>query len=190
MVQSNNYLSVKNIGIDTYRENIVFMRYDCDVCRSEGFSALTRVLNASKSISDWIKRSTSNAVLIGPDAESEQWVPQVAKEAGAPYIVMNKERHGDRKVKISFPATEAYRDHLPVLVDDIISPAHTMIATLKRLQELGLYKPVCIGVHAIFADNSFLELNEAGVSQIVTCNTIPHSSNGIDLSLVIIESLR
>jgi thymidine phosphorylase len=31
-------------GIDTYSEPIVYMRPDCDVCRSEGFVALTRVL--------------------------------------------------------------------------------------------------------------------------------------------------
>lgn len=38
-----NQLKVKSIGIDTYRENIIYMRNDCDVCNSEGFSALTRV---------------------------------------------------------------------------------------------------------------------------------------------------
>lgn len=37
-------LKVKNIGIDTYRENIIYMRSDCHICRSEGFSALTRVV--------------------------------------------------------------------------------------------------------------------------------------------------
>ncbi len=39
---SHNSLTVKNLGIDTYRENIVFMRADCHICRSEGFTALTR----------------------------------------------------------------------------------------------------------------------------------------------------
>ena len=37
-------LKVKNLGIDTYRENIIFMRADCHVCVSEGFTALTRVI--------------------------------------------------------------------------------------------------------------------------------------------------
>ena len=39
-----NQLRAKNIGVDTYQENIVFMRHDCDVCKSEGFKALTRVV--------------------------------------------------------------------------------------------------------------------------------------------------
>lgn len=37
-------LIIKNLGIDTYRENIIFMRADCHVCISEGFTALTRVI--------------------------------------------------------------------------------------------------------------------------------------------------
>jgi thymidine phosphorylase len=37
-------LKVKSLGIDTYRENTVFMRSDCHICRSEGFTALTRLV--------------------------------------------------------------------------------------------------------------------------------------------------
>lgn len=41
--QEHNFLTIKSLGIDTYRENIIFMRQDCEVCRSEGFTSLTRV---------------------------------------------------------------------------------------------------------------------------------------------------
>jgi thymidine phosphorylase len=37
-------LKVKDLGIDTYRENIIFIRADSHVCRSEGFTALTRII--------------------------------------------------------------------------------------------------------------------------------------------------
>jgi ribose-phosphate pyrophosphokinase len=156
----------------------------------EIYTASAKVLHASNSISAWIRETIPNPVLIGPDSESEQWVSQVAATAGVPYIVLNKERHGDRNVEISFPETGSFKDLLPVLVDDIISTAHTMIVTVKRLQELGFEKPICIGVHAIFADKSFEELLDAGAAQIVTCNTISHISNDIDLSPVIIEALK
>lgn len=36
-------LTVRRLGVDTYREPVVFMRSDCAVCRSEGFEALSRV---------------------------------------------------------------------------------------------------------------------------------------------------
>lgn len=40
----SHHLKIINLGIDTYRENIIYMRSDCHVCLSEGFTALTRVI--------------------------------------------------------------------------------------------------------------------------------------------------
>ena len=37
-------LRIRDLGIDTSSENIIFMRADCYVCISEGFTALTRVI--------------------------------------------------------------------------------------------------------------------------------------------------
>lgn len=36
-------LRLKNLGIDTYKEAVVYMRKDCPVCRSEGFEAQARI---------------------------------------------------------------------------------------------------------------------------------------------------
>ncbi|MFZ5863829.1 MAG: thymidine phosphorylase family protein [Nitrospirota bacterium] len=36
-------LRLKRLGIDTYQEPVIYMRQDCDVCRSEGFEAQSRV---------------------------------------------------------------------------------------------------------------------------------------------------
>ena len=44
MKDSVNTLILKSIGIDTYRENIVYMHANCHICLSEGFTALTRVV--------------------------------------------------------------------------------------------------------------------------------------------------
>ncbi len=43
MNNSNNFLHLKRIGIDTHQEPVVYMREDCHVCRAEGFDAQTRV---------------------------------------------------------------------------------------------------------------------------------------------------
>ncbi|MDP4230628.1 MAG: thymidine phosphorylase family protein [Bacteroidota bacterium] len=40
----SHMLTVRSLGIDTYNENIIFMRADCHVCKSEGFRALTRIV--------------------------------------------------------------------------------------------------------------------------------------------------
>ena len=40
----SNQLRVRLLGIDTYRENVIFMRSDCHICRSEGFTVQTRIV--------------------------------------------------------------------------------------------------------------------------------------------------
>jgi ribose-phosphate pyrophosphokinase len=106
----------------------------------------------------------------------------VAEEAGAPHTVLTKIRRGDREVEVSVPDVERWRDRTPVLVDDIVSTARTMIATLKHLSAAGARPATCIAVHGIFAGDAFGDLMAAGASRVVTCNTIPHESNAIDVT--------
>lgn len=40
---NHSTLVVKRMGIDTNRKQVIFMRDDCHICRSEGFEALSRV---------------------------------------------------------------------------------------------------------------------------------------------------
>ena len=148
----------------------------------EVYSIPTTVEHAADRISDWIKENVKNPVLIGPDSESEQWVSEVAKNADAPFIVLQKIRHGDKDVEVSVPHVAEFKEHTPVLVDDIISTARTMIETVQHLKNAGMKPPICIGVHAVFAGDAYAQLLASGVESIVTCNTIAHESNGIDIS--------
>jgi ribose-phosphate pyrophosphokinase len=113
-------------------------------------------------------------MLVGPDAESAQWVAQVAAGAGCPYTVLSKVRSGDREVAVSAADAAALHGYTPVLVDDIISTARTMMAAVRQLQAAGLPPPVCIGVHALFAGDAYEALQAAGPARIVTCDTVPH----------------
>lgn len=74
-----------------------------------------------------------------------------------------------------------YRKYTPVLVDDIISTARTMIATIKHLKKAGMNLPVCIGVHAVFPRDACEALKNAGAARIATCNTISHKRNSIGI---------
>lgn len=158
---------------------------------AEIYSIPAKAVHAAGHISNWIKENLERPVLVGPDGESEQWVSEVARNAGAPYIVLQKKRRGDRDVEISPPPqVEKYRDYTPVLVDDIISTAGTMVETVKHLKTSGMKPPVCIGVHAVFAGSAYEDLLGAGAQKIVTCNTIPHISNDIDVSALFIDFIN
>jgi len=157
---------------------------------NEVYNIPNKVIHSAKLISEWIKMNIKNPVLIGPDSESKQWVSKVAKDAGASFIVLEKTRLGDKKVLISLPQVDAYKNHSPVLIDDIISTAGTMIETTARLKKAGMNAPVCIGIHAVFAGNAYQDLLNAGVADIITCNTIPHKSNRVDISKNIAEAIE
>lgn len=149
---------------------------------NEIYSIPTKVVRAAPVIGDWIAANVEKPVIVGPDSESEQWAAKVAKSVGCPYTILDKTRKGDRDVVVSAPDTSDWQGGTPVLVDDITSTAKTMIAAVTRLKEAGLPPPVCVTVHPIFADNAYSELQAAGVERIVSCNTITHTSNQIDLS--------
>jgi len=154
---------------------------------NEVYTVPAYALHAAHLIADWIKHNVDQPVLIGPDEESKQWVTKVAEYADAPYIVLQKLRHGDREVEISVPKVSKYKKYTPVLVDDIISTARTMIETVRHLSDAGMKPTICIGVHAIFVNHSYQDLLNEKVARVVTSNTIQHESNVIDVSGLIAE---
>lgn len=156
---------------------------------SDIYSIDTELIHASGSIARWIGTNIQDAILIGPDSESEQWVKAVAGKANCPFLVLEKIRHGDRDVDISVPDAERYQHCTPVLIDDIISTGKTMLQTAVHLQNAGLKKPICIGVHAVCADSDYQQLMAGYVEKVVSCNSIPHVSNAIDIMPSIVERL-
>jgi ribose-phosphate pyrophosphokinase len=45
-----------------------------------------------------------------------------------------------------------------------------------------------VAVHAIFAGDAFTALRESGVARIVSCNTVAHPSNAIDVRLRVAQA--
>ena len=148
---------------------------------AELYSMPSTVVPAAPMVSRWIRSNVESPILIGPDEESAQWVSEVARDAGVPYTVLRKIRKADRDVEVSVPDVDAWRNHTPVMVDDIISTGRTMIETLGHLSRAEMKPAVCIGVHAVFAGNAYAELLATGAARVVTCNTIFHRSNAIDV---------
>lgn len=156
----------------------------------ELYAIPAQALHAAPIVALWVKAHIDKPILIGPDEESLQWVSEVAGLADAPYLVLNKTRLGDREVQVTQPEMANYQQHTPVLVDDIISTARTMIETVQHLKQLTPQAPVCIGVHAVFAEGAYDALLQAGAAQVITCNTIPHVSNGIQVDALLAEAIR
>jgi ribose-phosphate pyrophosphokinase len=158
---------------------------------SEIYTIPGEVIHAAPLLTQWIRAHIARPLVVGPDAESEQWVRAVAEAVPCPFVVLEKKRRGDRDVAVSaIPGMEGRADRTPVLVDDIISSAHTMIETVKQWAGAGLSAPVCLAVHGVFASGAYEALRLAGAAQIVTTNSIPHASNDIDISAVLVEPVQ
>jgi ribose-phosphate pyrophosphokinase len=138
----------------------------------------TTIARSAPAIAEWVAAEVSDPVLVGPDAESVQWVSAVAEHCGAPFMILEKTRRGDRDVSISAPE-RAWNGHTPVVIDDIVSTGRTMIEATRRLRAAGSAPPVCVAIHAVFADSLHDALLDAGARGIVTCDTISHATNKI-----------
>lgn len=149
---------------------------------SDVFAIPARNVAAAPALAAWIRTHLPDAIVIGPDSESRQWVDEVARLAGVRGQVLAKIRHGDREVEVTLPDADAARGRTPVLVDDIVSTGRTMLATLTHLRALGLPPATCMATHAVFGDDVCEQLLAAGAARVISTDTIPHSTNAIDIA--------
>jgi ribose-phosphate pyrophosphokinase len=154
----------------------------------EIYSVPSRVLHAAPLLAQFV-RDEGDVWLLGPDEESAQWVSVMAETAGVPWAVARKERFGDRDVRVTLPDTSAFAGRRAMLVDDVISSGHTMQRALLALKAQGFEGSDCLCIHGLFADGCDVMLKEAGAARLISCNSILHPSNRVDLGPVIAEAV-
>ncbi|WP_230625396.1 ribose-phosphate diphosphokinase [Cupriavidus necator] len=140
----------------------------------EIFTRPAIAVHAAPAIASWIGQAVRAPLLVGPDDESQQWVDDIASRCGADSIVLVKQRFGDHEVSIDASGLPTAAGRTPVLVDDMVSTARTMLASARLLREHGYPAPVCVGVHVLFAEAAYADLQAVAVD-IVTCDTVAHS---------------
>ncbi|WP_028080669.1 ribose-phosphate diphosphokinase [Solimonas soli] len=146
------------------------------------FAKPAEAVSAAPAIADWLAGAGPHApLLVGPDGESEQWVAAIAARLGCPHVCFRKERRGDDDVLLQASGLAAHRGRHAVVVDDIASTAETLRGAVQALSAAGFARPLCIVVHAIFAGHAYARLRAAGAGDVISCNTIAHASNRIDI---------
>lgn len=151
----------------------------------EIFTIPTKVKHAAPFLADWMRDNVENALVVGPDSESEQWVKAVAQRAGARHLVLNKKRLGDHEVEILVPELSDYTGLSPVLVDDIISSGRTMIETAEALIARGFPKPYILTVHALFSGSTYWQLNQLA-KDIISTDAVPHETSRIGVAELLV----
>ena len=155
---------------------------------TELYSIPAAAVRAAPALADWIAAEVPRPLLIGPDSESAQWVEAIAERISAPWAVMEKTRRGDYDVSVELPDLSGHAACTPVLVDDIASSGRTLIAAAELLAKLGMARPICAVVHALFAGDAYPRL-QAVAARVVSCDSVPHPSNAIPLAPLVAAAL-
>lgn len=143
-------------------------------------------VSAAGAIAQWLGHRA--CVVVGPDGESRRWVERIAALAGCAGVVGEKRRLADRRVRVELPSLPRCRR--AVIVDDIASSGATLAATARTLRKCGIARVEAVVVHAIFAPGAAERLARAGIARTVTCNSVPHPSNRIDVTAAMAAALR
>lgn len=149
----------------------------------------SRVVHGAPVLAEWLGNQ-DKLLLVGPDEESAQWVSRIAAISGHPWVCGSKTRLGDRQVQVVLPELSAWPDHEALIIDDVISSGHTVLRCMEALRAAGVLRISCACVHGIFADGIDARLREAGLLRLVSCNTVPHATNALDVSPLICEAVR
>ena len=145
-------------------------------------------LSAATLIGQFIREQKINAVLIGPDEESEQWVRVAATSARQPFGVCRKVRYGDHETSVDLPDIDIVGQHI-ILVDDIASSGGTLISAARACLLKGAVEVDALIVHALFADSTIKQLADVGINRVWSCDSVVHRTNAIFLAPLIATCL-
>ena len=146
------------------------------------------LVHAAPALARWIRENVRDPLVVGPDAESEQWAAGIAEAAGAPYLVFGKERLGDRQVQLSVPDLRGRQEREPVLVDDIVSSGTTLAAAADALREAGMRSPRCVVVHDLCRPQARRKLDGL-TAGLISTNTVPGPTSRITVDALIARAL-
>lgn len=149
----------------------------------------SRVVHGAGLLGQWLAQQ-EQVLLVGPDAESEQWVSAIARQSGHPFVVGSKQRHGDRDVRVTLPDLQPWQSRTAIIIDDVISSGHTVLDCLVALRRQGLQQVGCACVHGLFAPGVESMLDAAGLAWLASTNTIAHVTNRIDISPLLVAPIR
>jgi ribose-phosphate pyrophosphokinase len=145
-------------------------------------------LSAALPMGRFLAQHRKEWTVVGPDAESAQWVSAIAKVGEFDTLVASKQRHGDRDVEVHLPPCELHGRHA-VLVDDVVSTGRTLAAAATALRAAEAATVDVLVTHALFVGDAFEQLRRAGVREVWSSDSISHFSNRIALAELLAEAL-
>jgi ribose-phosphate pyrophosphokinase len=128
-------------------------------------------------------------LFLGPDEKAVQQASRAAKELGASFDSLQKERLSP-EVVVTSGKDLRMRDRDAVIIDDIISTGGTIAEAAKILKKSGARRIFAACTHPVLSGNALEKMKAAGVEAVVGTNTIENSHSLVSVAPVIVDGLR
>lgn len=151
---------------------------------SENVSAMEGLVKYFK------KMKMKDPLVVSPDLGGQERAKEFASLLKTDFIALKK--HRDRKtgkVNILSGKVEVKNRDL-IIVDDMISTGGSIIKATQFLKKQKCKRVFVACTHALLVNDAAKKIKKAGVSQIISTNTIPGDSAKVDVSKVISDALK
>jgi len=156
----------------------------------EHFSIKTKNVTAIPDLVRYFKKlRLKNPLVVSPDQGGKERAQEFAREFGTEYIALEKKRNRKTgKVQIQTKNVDVAKRDL-ILVDDIISTGGSIVKATQFLKKQKCKKVYVACTHALLMNNAGNKIKKAGVTKIISTNTIPGKTSIVDVSNTIAKAI-
>lgn len=151
-------------------------------------------LSGVDAVADFIRKKglnlDSDAVVVGPDEESEQWASRLGEILGLKWVVLEKERFSAEQVEVRLRENIAKGARKALIIDDIISTGGTIESTVNLLRRVGVGEFYVYCVHPVLSAPGLHKLASLGLADYACTNTVPSPISFIDVSGLLAEGIK
>lgn len=156
------------------------------------FKIKTQNLSAIPDLVNYFKKiKLKHPLVVSPDQGGKERAKEFARLFQSDYIALKKKR--DRKtgkVQIETAGLEEVKGRDLIVVDDMISTGGSIIKATEFLKKQKCNKIFVACTHALLMNNAEKKIRKAGVSKIISANTIPGKTSIVDISSSIAKAIK
>ena len=155
------------------------------------FKIPTENVSAIPELAKYFKKlNLKNPLVVSPDMGGYSRSKKFASLLKTDFIVLKK--HRDRKtgrVSIQTAKVDVQGKDL-ILVDDIISTGGSIIKAAQFLKKQKCKRVFVACTHGLLVEGAEKKIRKAGVSRIISTNTIPGNTSKVDISGILAKSVQ
>ncbi len=155
------------------------------------FDIKTKNVSAIPDLANYFsKLNLKNPLVVSPDQGGKDRAKEFAKFLKTKYISLTKQR--DRKtgkIKIQYANFDEIIGRDLILVDDMISTGGSIIKATEFLKKQKCKRVFVACTHALLRNNASKKILGAGVTKIISTNTIPGKTALVDISGAIAKAI-